>query len=301
MASLGIKAGDEVILPDVSCVATALPVLYTGAKPIFADVDPSTWNICPESIKKCLTSKTKAIMTVHWNGHPCKMSEIQKIADQFSLPIVEDCAAALGATYKGKLVGTFGKCSAVSFQGAKIAIGGQGGAFFTNFDDVYNKAKILASYGRTDSRMMYWSDYVGYNYGLANLPAALAKAQLDRIEDLLSKKRLIWSWYKKYGSNLKNLNLIDASNDSLSTYCYPPALLSNSSKIKRDELIEELQKNNIDARPAQPRQSQMPMFSHKPHNIYSKEVEERGILLPGAFCLEEEDVKFVCDFINKII
>ncbi len=301
LASLGIGPGDEVIVPDSSCVATGLAVVYTGAKAVFVDVDPETWCISPRAVRAALTPRTKAIMPVHWNGHACEMDELMAIARERNLVVMEDGAPALGAEYKGKKLGAFGDTAAFSFQGAKVAIGGQGGAMVTNREDAYRQARMLASYGRTDSVMQYWSDFVGYNYGMPNLPAALALAQVERMDELLAKKRLIFSWYEQYLAGAPRLRLIRPAKGTTSTCCYPPLLLEPDARLSRADLLDKLKEDNIDARPAQPRMSRMPMFGSQADTPVSHQVETHGVILPGAFCLEEEDIRFTCQRLRDLI
>ncbi len=293
-AALGLTENDEVITTDSSCVASALPILYTGAKAVFVDVDETTWNISPTHIEKAITEKTKAILVVHWNGNPAAMDKICAIAKNNNLAMIEDGAAALGASFNGRKVGTFGDIGCFSFQGAKIAIGGQGGIFVTNNIDLYNMAKILGSYGRTDSKMQYWSDYIGWNYGMPNLPAALAKAQLERLDELIGKKRNIFQWYSNNLKSLTEVCLIKECEGGYGTYCYP-ALNIKSQKVERSDLIKFLSQFNIDSRPAQPRISKMPMFNQRYENEVCKHIEDYGLILPSAFNLEEEDINFVCE------
>lgn len=300
LASLGIGPGDEVIVPDVSCVATALAVAYTGATPVFADVDPQTWCLAPDSVRGCLTPRTRALMPVHWNGHPCAMEELMDLARQHHLLVMEDGAPALGAEYRNRKVGTFGDTASFSFQGAKVAIAGQGGAFVTSRDDAFARARQLAAYGRTDSVMTYWSDFIGYNYGMPNLPAALAAAQLDRMDELLARKREIWSWYEKHLGDAPRVQLIREAPGTRSTYCYPPLLLRPDARLTRAELFARLKEDHIDARPAQPRQSRMPMFRQNADTPVSARIESHGVLLPGAFCLTEEDVATVCRRLREL-
>jgi perosamine synthetase len=245
LASLGLGPGDEVILPDACCVAAALAVLYTGATPVFADVDPDTWCLSPDSVRRCLTSRTRALMPVHWNGHPCAMDDLLEIAHQRDLRVMEDGAPALGAEYHGRKVGTLGDAASFSFQGAKIAIAGQGGALVTNHDDAIHRARQLAAYGRTDSVMTYWSDFVGYNYGMPNLPAALASAQMDRLPELLEKKRQIWSWYEQHLGDAPRVALIREPPGTRSTYCYPAMLLRPEARLTRPELFNHLKADHI--------------------------------------------------------
>jgi perosamine synthetase len=296
-AALQLGDNDEVITTDSSCVASALPILYTGAKAVFVDVDETTWNISPKQIENAITEKTKAILVVHWNGNPAEIDKICSIAKNNNLAVIEDCAPALGASFNGTKVGTFGDIGCFSFQGAKVAIGGQGGILVTNSSDLYNRAKILGSYGRTDSKMQYWSDYIGWNYGMPNLPAALARAQLERLDELIAKKRKIFEWYSENLNSLSEVSLIKECEGAYSTYCYP-ALDIKSKKIQRSNLINFLAQFGIDSRPAQPRISKMPMFSQRYENEVCQNIEDYGLILPSAFNLEEEDINFVC---QKII
>jgi len=302
LASLGFSKQDEIITCDSSCIASALPILYVGAKAKFVDVEPETFCLSPKSIRKAMTKNTKAILVVHWNGIPANMEEILKIAKEFNLKIIEDAAPALGAEYKGKKVGTIGDIGCYSFQGAKVAIGGQGGALVTNNKKLYDRAKILASYGRTDSKKMYWSDYVGWNYLMPNLPAALAFSQISKLSNLVKKKRNI---FKIYENNLKNfhkqITLARESIGTKATYCYPLLILNDSLKISRTKFIKILNKKNIDCRVAQPRISKMPMFKETFLNKNSQKIEDRGIILPSAFNLTKENILFICKNIKEIL
>jgi perosamine synthetase len=301
LACLDLDHGDEVITTDSSCVASAMPIAYLGLKGIFVDVKKEDWNLDPQKIKQAITSKTRAIVAVHWNGHPCDIDAIKEVIKGKNIHLIEDAAPALGAEYKKQKVGSLGDIGCFSFQGAKVAIGGQGGAIVTNNSKFFEKIKILASYGRTDSKMQYWSDYIGWNYTMPNLPAALATSQLKRINKLLEKKKKIFSWYEKYFAGSKLVRLIKPSNNSKSTYCYPCIELSANLNISRSLIIDKLAKLNIDARPAQPRISKMPMFATKIENENSEFIETNGLILPGAFNLDENDIKFVCKNILELV
>ena len=302
LASLDLSKHDEVITSDSSCVASALPIHYVGAKAVFVDVEEDTQCMSPKSMLKAITSKTKAIVVVHWNGIPANMKEIMHIANEYNLYIIEDAAPSLGAEYNGEKIGTIGDAGCYSFQGAKVAIGGQGGALVTNNKAIYDKARILASYGRTDSKKTYWSDYVGWNYLMPNLPAALALSQISRLDDLVKRKREI---FEIYDNNLKELHsqvsLGHEKSGSLATYCYPLLMLDDSVNIARNEVVNLLNKKNIDCRVAQPRISKMPMFTETFPNDNSQKIEDRGVILPSAFNLTKEDIVFVCDSIKEIL
>lgn len=291
LASLNIGPGDEVITTDSSCVASALPISYVGARGVFVDVDPHTWCISPESFKNAITPRTKAVIVVHWNGHPASIAEILSLANEHGIHVIEDAAPALGATYSGKPVGSFGTVGCFSFQGAKVAIGGQGGALVTNNKEVYDKARMLASYGRTDSKCPYWSDYIGWNYTMPNLSAALISSQLKRLDRLVMHKRQIASLYDAYFSSSSSVRFIREGVGTLSTYCYPAIELTRGSALSRDSTVRELQKRGIDARNAQPRISRMPMFESLNENPCCEVIEKNGIILPSAFNLCPDDIE----------
>lgn len=300
-ASLDLKKGDEVICTDFSWVATAQAIAYTGATPVFVDIESATWCISPQAIEKAITSKTKAIMLVHSFGHPCQMDEIMKIAKKYKLKVIEDAAPALGSTFKKKRVGTFGDIGCFSFQGAKIAVSGEGGILVTDDKKLYEKAKLLSSMGRTDSKAVFWSDCIGYQYTISNIAASLALAQVERIDKLVSMKRKIFKWYEKRLSKNENLVLITEQKDCFSNYCYPSILLKNKTMKQRDEILLKLKKKNIHARPGFPRMSRFPMYTARFKNPEAQKVEEKGISLPAALNLNKSDINRVCDELERLL
>ncbi len=306
-ASIGLKLGDEVICTDFSWIATAYSIIYTGATPVFVDIDPDTWCIDPKAIEKAITKNTKAIMLVHTFGHPAAMDEIKKISKKYNLKIIEDAAPSLGAKYKGKKVGTIGDIGCFSFQGAKIAVTGEGGIFVTNDKKIYEKALMFATMGRTDSQAVFWSDSVGYQYTISNLSAALALAQVERINELIVKKRQIFNWYYQRLKNFNQIKLIKEKKDCKSNYCYPSILLNDNASISRDEVLKKLSAQNIHARPAFPNMGQFPPFKNEFKsklqfkNPVTTKVAKRGICLPAAANLTEADIDFVCASLNKIL
>jgi perosamine synthetase len=300
-ATLGLKEGDEVICTDFSWVATAYAVSYTGATPVFVDIDPDSWCIDPKKIKEAVTKKSKAIMLVHTFGHPAQMDEIMKIAKEYDLRVIEDAAPSLGAEFKSQKTGTFGDIGCFSFQGAKIAVSGEGGIFVTNNEEIYEKALLLASMGRTDSKAVFWSDSLGFQYTIANLTAALALAQVERIDELVAKKREVFDFYYTRLKGTKGIKIIREKKDCKSNYCYPSILLEDSILMSRDEVLKRLKVLNIHCRPGFPRMSRFPIFEPRFANPEAEKVEKRGISLASAGNLSEEDVNFVCDSLKEII
>ena len=296
----GFKKGDEVIVTDFSWVATAHVIAYTGATPVFVDIDPDTWCISPDAIEKAITPKTKGIMIVHSYGIPCDMDAIMKIARKHKLKVIEDAAPALGSLYKGRKVGGIGDVGCISFHGAKIAVGGEGGMFLTNNKEYYEKAILLSNTGRTDRVTTFWCDVLGYEYQMANVTAALITAQVERIEELVKNKRKIWDRYYKNLKDVKELQLLKENNGDRANYCYPAVLLK-TNKIKRDDLVKKLAKYNIHARNAFPRMSLFPMYKARFRNPVATRVMKYGFNLPAAANLDEKDVDFVCDVLLHLI
>ena len=278
-----------------------MPILYTGAVPKFVDISKKDWNIDPSKIQYYISKKTKAILPVHWNGHPADIEKICMIAKDHGLFVIEDAAAALGSKVKNRYVGTFGDIGCFSFQGAKVAIGGQGGAVVTNNFKLYERMKVLSSYGRTDSKKTYWSDSIGWNYGMPSLVAALVISQIDRLDHLINLKRRI---FERYFIGLKSNNRVrliqPISNNFFSNCCYPPLEILSNSKTNKIDILKNLNSSNIDARTIQPQISAMPMFKKNKKNLNSAHIENSGIILPSALNLSDTDIDFVCNMINDI-
>jgi len=300
-ASLGLGPDDEVIVTDFSWMATAATVAYTGAKCVFVDIDPDTWCIAPEAIRKAVTPKTKAIMLVHTYGHPAQMDAIMEIANAHGLRVIEDAAPSLGAEFQGRKTGSFGDTGCFSFHGAKIAASGEGGILLTNDRELYDRACLLASMGRTDSQAVYWCDELGYQYTIGNLAAALALAQVERIEELVARKRQIFHWYEQRLADVPGLKLIREQPGCRSNYCYPGLLLEDSVGIGRDDVLARLKALNIHFRPAHPRMSRFPMFEQRFPNPVAAKVEQRGMTMASAANLDEDDIDFVCKSLVDIV
>ena len=303
-ASLGLKEGDEVIVTDHSWVATAYSISYTGAKCVFVDIDPVTLCIDYKCIEKAVTNKTKAIMVVHNFGIPADMDEIIAIAKKYNLKIIEDAAPAFGATYKGKKCGTLGDIGCISFQGAKIAAASEGGIMVTNDEDIYNKALLVSSMGRTDSQWPFWSDEIGYQYTIGSLPAAMATIQVKRIDELVANKRKIYNWYKERLEKNKNISLICHEKEgAFANYTYPSIWLSDDVVIPAIDIVNKLKTLNIHCRPAFPQMSLFPVYKADKRfvNPVCQKFMQKGIVLPGAHNLVEEDIDFICKALFEII
>lgn len=301
LLALDIKKGDEVIIPDMGWVATASVVKYVGAEPVFADVLSDTWCLDPESVKKAITSKTKAIMPVHLYGHPCEMDELNKIAKDKGIFIVEDAAQAIGSLYKNKKPGSLSDIGCFSFQGAKIMVTGEGGMLVTDSLDLYEKARFFNNHGR-DPRGSFLILEIGYKYKMSNLQAALGLAQLERIDKLVEKKRLIYSWYSRYLQDMDGIILNAQKPYVVNNYWMSSIILDKKFKVSRDELMKIFkEKYHIDSRTFYYLISELKPFKKRFKNRVSDYLSKNGINLPSGHNLKEEDVAYISKSIKEIL
>lgn len=300
LLTLGIGPGDEVIVPDITWVATANAVAYTGAKPVFADIKKDTWCLDPESVKKMITPKTKAVMPVHLYGHAVDMDSIMKIAKEHNLFVVEDAAPAIGTTWKDKKVGSFGDFAAFSFQGAKLTVTGEGGMLVTNNKDLFQKAYSLWDQGR-DLTKTFWINETGWKYKMSNVQAAVGLGQLQRVEELIYAKRSVFEWYHRNLKDNKAVRLCLEPENSRSIYWMSSIQVLPNSKLNRDQLREELKKRNIDTRPVFPAISQYPIWKYQPETQpVAHEIGNTAINLPSGVCLTKDQIDYVCKTINQL-
>lgn len=298
LLSLGIKEGDEVIVPSFTYVASANPVVMVGATPVFVDSLMSSWQMDPEDIERNITSKTKAIIAPHMYGHPCDMDAICKICKDRGLKLVEDCAEAIGSKYHGKKTGSFGDISCFSFFGNKTITCGEGGMVLTNNDELYRKAANLKNQGLSPIRE-YWHDVVGYNYRMTNIQAAIGLAQLEHIEPIIKAKIDNANWYMEELAGLPVVFHKPAEESIVHTY-WMCSILCVDLKT-RDGLRALLKKNGVETRPTFPTIHRMPMYlkGNGSHFPIAEALAERGINLPSYPQLSREDVHNICNIIRS--
>jgi perosamine synthetase len=301
LLSCQLKKGDEVIMPEISWVATAQSAAYTGATCVFVDVNPNTFCIDPQKIKNAITKKTKAVMVVHPFGHPCDMKEIVKICKKYNLFLIEDAAPSLGSHIDGQMTGTFGDVGCFSFQGSKIVTTNEGGALVTNNKTKFEFAKLFSILGRTDSKGPFWSDHIAYRYGMSNLNASLGSAQMQRIRDIVKIKRNIAHEFMDYFENNKYVKFIKEPEYAFSNYGYPNITLKKGNKKIRDKLVNFLFSKNIQSRQMFPVMSDMPMFNKRYRNSNSRFVSDKAITLPSSPKMTKLEVKKVSTIITKFL
>lgn len=301
MRSLGIKEGDEVIVPSLTFIATANCVTYVGAKPVFVDAEPEYFTIDVNEIEKHITKRTKAIIPVHLYGHTAKMDSIMKIAKRYKLWVVEDAAEAIGAEFKGEKVGSIGDIGVFSFYGNKIITTGEGGMVTTNNKSVADTVRLSLNHGMSPKNH-YWHTVLGYNYRMTNLQAAIGVAQVEHIRETLRKKRWVAKVYKRYLARTQGITLPKEAPWAYHVYWMYPLLIDEERfGISREELQKILAKFHIDTRPFFPPLHRQPIYQ-KANERLSLPVSERlwanGIYLPSSVNLLESDIQFIAEKIK---
>lgn len=301
LAAAGISAGDEVILADTNWIATVAPVVHLGATPVFVDILPDSWCMDPVQVEQAITPRTKAIIAVHLYGNLCEMTTLRAIAEKHQLLLIEDAAEALGSEYQGMKAGSMGAFGTFSFHGTKTMTTGEGGMFVTNDAALYERVLTLSNHGRSRQQAkQFWPDELGYKFKMSNIQAALGCAQLERIDELVSAKRQVFSRYEMLLSSYDQLTLNPEPPGQLNSYWMPTVVFSESSGIKQKQLISAFQSANIDARVFFWPLSSLPMFTAKPENRYAYDICQRAINLPSYPQLTEAEQQQVAQVISTM-
>lgn len=298
LLAAGIGPGDEVIVPEITWVATANAVLYAGATPVFCDVDRQTWCMDSESFRAAISPRTKAVIPVHLYGHPAAMHDILPIAQSHGLRVIEDAAPSIGAECFGRRTGTFGDAAAFSFQGAKLLVTGEGGMFLTDDDELYERAKSIADQGRDPSRT-FWIKELGWKYKMSNVQAALGLGQLERVDELVEMKRRIFRWYAEALAGTHGIELATEADYARSIYWMSSLIVTS---MPREAFAAELRKRNVDTRPVFPAISQYPHWPVRQEPMpTAKWVGEHGVNLPSGVCLRRSEVEYVAQQIREVL
>lgn len=297
---LGIGEGDEVIVPSLTFIATINPVLFVGAKPVIVDVDPITWNIDLQEIRKAITKKTKAIIPVHLYGSVCNIDEIIEIARENNLFIIEDATESLGAIYKNRQTGTFGDFGCFSFNGNKLITTGGGGMIVSNNQKQAEHIKFLVNQAR-DASKGYYHPEVGFNYRMTNIEASLGLAQLERIDKFLEKKRKFRKIYQGVFNDLPYIKFQEESDNASGSW-WLTCIKIDKNNVDIDNLKLKLKEKGISTRRIFIPVSEMPYlkkFSKPCPNAY--EIYNKGICLPSSTLNEEEDIRKAALQIKEIL
>ena len=302
LLALGVGAGDEVIVPAQTWVASASTIAYCGATPVFVDVTRDTWTLDPERLEAAITPRTKAIMPVHLYGNPADMTPIREMAARHAVRIIEDAAPSLGATYQGEKTGSMSDVGVFSFQGAKILSTGEGGMLVTDDEGVFQQARKLNEHGRAGAGFLI--DEVGFKYKMPNLVAALGLAQLERIEELVAKKREIFGWYRDRLDDVEGLALNVERPGDRNIYWMSSLALNGKFAVDRDGLIKTLRERLIDTRPFFPSIPAMPVFLDpraQSRTPVAEHLAQNAINLPSGHNLTEEQVDYVAQQVREIL
>jgi perosamine synthetase len=296
LLALGVGAGDEVIVPTLTFVATANAATYCGARPVFVDVQPGTWNIDPSLVEAKITERTKGIIVVHLFGHPVDMDPILAIASRRGLFVVEDAAQAHGAEYRGKRIGSLGDMATFSFFGNKIITTGEGGMVVTNDDAIADKVRLLKNHGMDPNRR-YWHPVLGYNYRMTNVAAAIGLAQVEKVHEQIAGRREVASRYRKRLREAEGVSWQAEETWAKHVWWMFSVLLDESLRPDRDNLIDALAARGIETRPIVHPLHTLPTYAAAWRGEdfpVAERIARRGLNLPTWVGLSEEQIAQVC-------
>jgi perosamine synthetase len=305
LLSLDIKEGDEVIVPECTWTATAAPVTYLKATPVFADINPNNWCLDPASVKKKITDRTKAIIVVDLFGNMPDMDALVSLSEEHNIPLVEDAAEALGSKYKGVRAGKFGVGGVHSFHRTKTIATGEGGVLLLDDDELFERANFLRDHGRS-TEIAYFTLEATPKYMPSNLQAAMAWAQFQRIDELVDRKRYLLHRYKENLEDVPDLQFNVETDDIYNGVWATTIVFGKSHKIKKLDAIEKLAQLDVPARPFFYPLSSLPAYEEfgtgsKEENPNAFDISDRGITLACHYNLTDEQIDFICDGIRKIL
>ena len=290
------------ICQSMTFSASANPIAYLGATPVFVDSEKETWNMCPELLRTAIEArieagkKPKAIIPVHLYGMPAKMDQIMAIANEFDIPVIEDAAEALGSHINGKAMGSYGVMGVLSFNGNKIITTSGGGALISDHDDYIKKSRFLATQAR-DAAPHYQHSEIGYNYRMSNVAAGIGRGQMEVLDERVAKRRKNFNYYKEAFAEIHAITLMDEpegyfSNRWLSTMLINPELANG---VTREKVAETLAEDNIECRPLWKPMHLQPVFAGTPYygNGVSEDLFANGLCLPSGSNLSDHDLERV--------
>lgn len=308
LVALDVGPGDEVIVPDLTWIATSAPITYVGATPVFADVDRRTWCIDPDSVERLITPRTKALIVVDLYGNMPDMARFTDLARKHRIALVEDAAEAIGSTFAGRKAGSFGDAATFSFHGSKTLTTGEGGMLLTNRRDVLERAQQLRDHGRKPGDRMFINHEVAFKYKMSALQAAFGLAQLERIEELLGRKREIFSWYLRHLGEFGGITLNSELAPTKSVYWMVTVLVDSRLGVPKETLIAGLDEAGIDSRPIFHPLSSLPAYSKyggadvwRAKNPVAYSVSPWGVNLPSGLNLTEDLVARVARSVKELL
>lgn len=304
---LGVKAGDEVICQSMTFSASANPIAYQGAIPIFVDSEESTWNISPKLLQQTIEErmkagkKPKAIIAVHLYGMPAQMDAIMQVANQYQIPVVEDAAEALGSTFKGQALGTFGDIGILSFNGNKIITTSGGGALVSANEDYVKKARFLSTQA-LDPAPHYQHSHIGYNYRMSNISAGIGRGQMEVLKERIAQRRKNFEFYQAAFASIPEIKLGAEPNDEYFSNHWLTTVLIEDDHISREDIRLTLVENNIDCRPLWKPMHLQPIFESAPFygDGTSEALFDKGLCLPSGSNLTNDELNKVVDIVKQV-
>ena len=306
LSALGISDGDEVMLPECTWIATGAGITYQRATPVFCDIEPVNWCLDPQSVEKQITPRTKAIIAVDLFGNMPLMDELAEIAKRNDIALIEDAAEAVGSTYKGVKAGKFGIGSVFSFHRTKTITTGEGGMLLLDDDELYARCMFLRDHGRRSGGPMYYNYEVTYKYMPFNLQAALGYAQFQRIDELVGRKREQLLMYKERLNDIDDIELNPEPPAGVNGAWITGLVFGKSHNMTKLKAIEEMSRLGVPCRPFFYPLSSLPAYpgcrkKYEPLNPAAYDISMRGINLPGAANLTQQQIDKICDGIKTIL
>lgn len=307
MKLAGVKAGDRVFVSSLTFSATCNPITYENAIPVFIDSERDTWNMSPEALRKAFEKypDTKVVVVVHLYGTPCKLDEIMAICDEHGAILIEDAAESLGATYKSKMTGTFGKYGIYSFNGNKIITTSGGGMLVSESEEDMKKAIFWATQAREPERH-YEHKEIGYNYRMSNIVAGIGRGQLLHLDEHVALKKNIYDTYKKAFADIEDIEMNPIPRDSEANYWLSCITLKPGCKVTPLDIMIALEKENIESRPIwkpmhlQPVYKDNDFITTEEQASVGEDIFNRGVCLPSDIKMTEEDIQKVISIIKSL-
>jgi perosamine synthetase len=308
LLALGVGPGDEVIIPDSTWIASAAPIDYVGATPVFVDVDAATWCIRPDTFEAAITDRTKAVILVDLYGSMPAMDKLLAIASARGIAVIEDAAEAVGSEYCGRLAGGFGDTSVFSFHGSKTLTTGEGGMLVTDRRDLYDRAQFLRDHGRVPGDVQFFNTEVAYKYKMSSMQAALGLAQLERIEELVQKKRDIFAMYRDAFLDVPGITLNAEPAGTKNSYWMITAVWDRALGKSKNDIVMAMRNGGVDVRPFFHPLSSLPAYAELPgveiagqRNVVSYDIGSRAVNLPSGFNVSEREVGTVCTALRRAL
>lgn len=302
LAALGVGVGDEVIVPETTWIASSAPISYVGATPVFVDVDPVTWCLSPESLQRAITPRTRAVIVVDLYGNMAEFDEIEQLARVHNFKVIEDSAESIGAVYRGRRSGTLGDVAVFSFHGSKTLTTGEGGMLVTNDTEFFNRVNFLRDHGRAPADFTFENTEVAFKYKMSGLQAAFGLAQLERMDEIVERKRIAFQWYEERLGEVEGIRINQAGPNVESAYWLVSAVWADELAVGKVQIRDLLASHHIDTRPFFSPLSSLAAYrnlrgiaNYRVRNPVSYRLGRNGINLPSSLVITQDEVDYVCD------